>query len=921
MRPLKLTMSAFGPYAGVTSIDFTVFGRQGLYLISGDTGAGKTTIFDAITFALFGEPSGTARDSNMMRSKYADNKTQTFVRMEFEYDGATYTIERNPSYERPKERGEGTTMQNANATLWMPDGTVAAGLKNVDTRINDILGIDRNQFSQIAMIAQGDFMKLLFSKTDERQKILRKIFKTDLFVRLQEELKKDTNDLAGRCRQERAGIDQYIDGIACGDDSAYSDALLEARSKRMGVSDVMSLVRDIIEEDKTAHERISKEKETYDTVIKETELIIKRQEEYIKVTRQVVEEEGRLAEEEKKLPELHNAVLEAGKLQSEGEGCGEEIGRITAQMPQYRLAEDLRKRIEENQKNLDGITKERNDASEKEKTLSEEVRMLKKENEELISSGEMLLDARQRKESLQKKITDLRRLSDDIGILEEKKATLTKYQNALKTRMSERDAAIAEHAAANDLFLSEQAGILAMKLTEGHPCPVCGSTAHPQKAGLSANVPSQQEVKEMKRRADELTDKVTRGAGICSEQIAKIDSDTGSINGRLKEMLEMNEYTPSAKTLIGTETASLTKTLKATENEISKHTAATERRKAIASVLPGKEKELSETTGRLAMLNSSISGMESEIKAKRLQLTSISEVLPFGTLEEAEKRIRTLAGRRDEIARINSETEKALKECSLKTTGLRAGIAAMKKQLDNFKETDIETARARKAEASEMSRICETSSKVTFARKCSNENILNNLLDRSSRLRELEMEYSWKATLSKTANGDLEAKEKVMLETYVLMEYFDRIIARANTRLMSLTSGQYELKRRGTASNNRSQSGLDLDIVDHYNGSTRKVESLSGGEQFKASLSLALGLSDEVQSSAGGIKIDTMFIDEGFGSLDEDSLRLAMNTLGSLTEGNRLIGIISHVQTLKSIDRQILVTKNRFEGSHLEIIS
>ena len=184
----------------------------------------------------------------------------------------------------------------------------------------------------------------------------------------------------------------------------------------------------------------------------------------------------------------------------------------------------------------------------------------------------------------------------------------------------------------------------------------------------------------------------------------------------------------------------------------------------------------------------------------------------------------------------------------------------------------------------------------------------------------LEEEFAWKSVMAKTAGGDLEGKEKVMLETYVLMEYFDRIIARANTRFMSLSGGQYELKRRETASNNRSQSGLELNVIDHYNGSERKVESLSGGEQFKASLSLALGLSDEIQSSAGGIRLDTMFVDEGFGSLDDESLRLAMNTLGSLTEGDRLIGIISHVPALKEIDRQILVRKDRFGGSRIETI-
>ena len=233
----------------------------------------------------------------------------------------------------------------------------------------------------------------------------------------------------------------------------------------------------------------------------------------------------------------------------------------------------------------------------------------------------------------------------------------------------------------------------------------------------------------------------------------------------------------------------------------------------------------------------------------------------------------------EEALKKRTEAEKAFKECSMNIAALTSGIAAIRKQLDGMEVIDKDAEAALLAEASDKSVTLDTSIKVTYARKTSNENLLRNIRNRASRLKELEAEYSWKAVLSKTANGDLESKEKIMLETYVLMEYFDRIVARANTRLMSLTSGQYELKRRETAANNRSQSGLDLNIVDHYNGSERKVESLSGGEQFKASLALALGLSDEVQSCAGGIKIDTMFIDEGFGSLDEESLRLAMNPL------------------------------------------
>ena len=309
MRPLLLVMSAFGPYAGVEKIDFTLFGRQGLYLISGDTGAGKTTIFDAITFALYGEPSGTNRDSGMFRSKYAEPTTPTFVRLEFEYDGKTYVIERNPVYERPKERGEGTTTQNANATLWLPDGSLVSGLKNVDAGIYDILGIDRVQFSQIAMIAQGDFMKLLFSKTDERQKIFRKIFKTDLFVRLQDALKKDSNEIAGRCRAERAGIDQYIEGIECAEDSCFRSMIAEAKAKRIGIEDILDMLKSVIEEDNAANERYAAEKAACENTSREKEMLLRKQEEYDKACTRLKDDTLKIEQECNRLIELEKSSI------------------------------------------------------------------------------------------------------------------------------------------------------------------------------------------------------------------------------------------------------------------------------------------------------------------------------------------------------------------------------------------------------------------------------------------------------------------------------------------------------------------------------------------------------------------------------------------------------------------------------------
>lgn len=920
MRPLKLTMSAFGPYADAVEIDFTLFGRQGLYLISGDTGAGKTTIFDAITFALYGEPSGTNRDSGMFRSKYADAKTPTFVRLEFEYDGKVYEIERNPAYERPKERGEGTTLQNANATLTTQDGTPISGLKNVDARIYDILGIDRTQFSQIAMIAQGDFMKLLFSKTDERQKIFRKIFKTDLYVRLQDALKKDANELASRCRAERTGIEQYIDGIVCAEESVSAPMVIQAKEHMMSVREVIDLLDCVISEDRDANERQVAEKNGCDMISREKEALLKKQEEYDKACQKLKNDSELLAMETSGLTAKEAVLAERMKDNGTADLIAGEIGKFEGIMPGYDRCAALQ--AEEKQLSdkyalaEDGLKK----TSDMIMRLASDLEGMKEEASSLENIGEELLKATQNGEVLTKRKNDLLWLSEAISSIEDKKLTLRRYQDGLKIRMAERDAAVSEYMEGNNLFLSEQAGILALGLYDGLPCPVCGSTDHPSKARISENVPTQQEVKVLKDKADMLEGKVNKGVGLCAEQKAKVEAELEVLDSRLLEILAIEEYSPDTLSAVETEKSTVEKAISDNETAISILKGRSERKARLSSVIPQTEKQLDLAREKHMKDSEALLAMKAEIQSKTAQISDLLKELPFKTKDEAAGHVKTLNERRSTILSDIKAAESAVAESKETIASLKAGIEAVSEQVKEVISSDREAEMLAKNEADARSGVLDVLIRNTFARIRSNETTCENIIRRSEALLKLEKELAWKSVLSKTANGDLEGKEKVMLETYVLMECFDRIIARANTRFMSLSAGQYELKRRETASNNRSQSGLELNVIDHYNGSERKVESLSGGEQFKASLSLALGLSDEIQSNAGGIRLDTMFVDEGFGSLDEESLRLAMNTLGSLTEGNRLIGIISHVPALKEIDRQIRVKKERYGGSCLEMV-
>lgn len=920
MRPLTLVMSAFGPYAAEETIDFTLFGRKGLYLISGDTGAGKTTIFDAITFALYGEPSGANRDSGMFRSKYAEPATPTFVRLEFEYDGKTYVIRRNPEYIRPKERGEGTTLQSADATLFLPDNTLVTGTKNVNARISEIMGIDRMQFSQIAMIAQGDFMKLLFSKTDDRQKIFRKIFKTDLFVKLQEVLKRDANEIAGLCRAERAGIDQYIEGIECADESGFWSMITEAKAKRAGIEDVLDMLKSVIEEDTAANEGYVAEKTACENSSRENDMLIRKQDEYDKACTRLKEDTLRIGQESARLVELEKYLEEKKKLIPEAENIAKEIGKTEGMMPRYGQAEVLKKDVKDIsdkiRTNEDNLKKAESSIT----ALTNELEVRKNELISLENIGEELLKSMQAKEVLTRRRNDLDILEKSIISLEDKKGILMRYQEALKVRIAERDAAVAEYLAGNTLFMSEQAGILAIDLVDGAPCPVCGSLEHPCKAQLSENVPSQQEVKSLKEKADILEEKVNRGFSLCTEQKAKVETELETLKTRLSEAMGLDGYTPEVSVEVEKTKVAVQQSIKETDSLISALKTKNIRKSELSKMIPETEGKVAQAKENILTLSASVSALKAELSAKRLQIEEIIRELQFKTKDEASLHIRSLSDRREKILSDITDAEKAVNMSKEAVASLKAGIEAVKTQVAEIISIDKEAVAMEKESADARAAVLDTQIRHTYARIRSNRTIQENIIRRSDNLVRLEKEFAWKSALAKTANGDLEGKEKVMLETYVLMEYFDRVIARANTRFMSLSGGQYELKRRETASNNRSQSGLELNVIDHYNGSERKVESLSGGEQFKASLSLALGLSDEIQSSAGGIRLDTMFVDEGFGSLDEESLRLAMNTLGSLTEGNRLIGIISHVPALKDIERQILVRKDRYSGSKIQVI-
>mgnify|MGYP002858370530 CR=1 FL=1 len=920
MRPLQLKLSAFGPYAGQTEVDFEKLGSSGLYLITGDTGAGKTTIFDAITYALYGEASGSNREPSMLRSKYAAPDAPTEVCLTFAYRDKQYTIRRNPEYSRPARRGEGTTVQKADAELTLPDGRVVTKQKEVNVAIQGILGVDRGQFSQIAMIAQGDFLKLLLADTRDRQAIFREIFQTRYYQVLQDRLKAAASALNQQCEDARKSIDQYLGGAVCDPEDVLSLDLEKAKAGAMPIDDTLKLLETLIAKDEGA----------LSGVVKQTALVEKELE-------QIRSDLDKIQETEKTQAALQAARDEATSSQAVLERLGEELAAAQAMQPEgERLAAaataletlfpdyDAREQKETEQKALVLQQQAEKTVLEQSRATIEEQKTRlgaqKEERSALEQAGMQKERLLREQENAQIIESELNKIQDLVSKCETLSDQVDHAQTHYLDLREQAQQAQASYDDMNQAYLDEQAGVLARTLAMGKPCPVCGSLEHPAPAKLSEQAPTETELQQAKRAAEQARTKAE-------------DASRKSGELRVRKETAEQELLEKAKTILGNtaldqiaesaavQASEIRNRLTVLNAAIETEEARIRRRQELDELIPDTEETVNRLEQSIQSQAEKLAAYGAKLEEIDRQLEQLAKKLEFSDKTQAVQERDRLRARQAEIRETLQRAETAYKEEEFKVTELRGRIKELAQQLSQKELPDKAQLLTHQAECTtRKAELAEQNNRV-HARITANHHAINNIRLKSVELDELERKWTWVRALSNTANGSITGKEKIMLETYVQMTFFERIIARANTRLLVMSQGQYELKRRTTAENNRSQSGLELDVIDHYNGTERSVKTLSGGESFQASLSLALGLSDEVQSSAGGIQLDTMFVDEGFGSLDEEALQQAIRALSGLTQSNRLVGIISHVAELKDkIEKQILVTKEKSGGSRVTII-
>ena len=920
MRPITLTMSAFGPYAAKTVIELDKLGTNGLYLITGDTGAGKTTIFDAITYALYGEASGNTRDVNMFRSKYAEPSTPTEVELTFAYAQKIYTVKRNPEYDRPKARGDGYTTEKANAELHYPDGRVVTKLKEVNKAIVDIMGIDRSQFTQIAMIAQGDFLKLLLASTEDRKKIFQKIFRTQCYYQLQERLKAETSKLAVEYNQTGGSIRQYINGIACHPDDVLMLEVDKAKKGELKNTEAVQLVEKLIKQDTAEQQKVLGQIGKLD---KQKEAIAAQL--AVADNRKTTEEKQEkakenLARETQRLKTLETEKDEAAAHQPEVQKAVEAIAKLEAQLPEY--AEMQKKQTERTglQKDLKELAQKIKTEAETAEKLARSIADLKAEQVSLQNAGAAQAAQKAEKNRLAEQQKDLEALKKEYAAYQKLEAQLKKAQADYAQKSEDSGQKRAEYEHKNKLYLDAQAGILAETLTEGVPCPVCGSLEHPHPAQKPENAPTKQELEICKAKAEEAEKATQAASSKASTCIGQADASRETLQARGQKWLG-TDAVEEMERLCSEKQQQTAAALQKAEQQLKEIEKQLGRKDELDQLIPQKEDELEQCKKRRGSHETQQAGDGAKLQAAEKRLKELAEKLSYPSEAEANQALQQLHEQKEAWEKAIQETQKAYDECEKNLAALKGTLEGYQKTLQGMEKVDVQAVLAAQAEADQQKAASEEQKREIGDRLAVNGPILENLQPQIGKMEETEKRLQCVQALSDTANGRLSGKEKIMLETYIQMTFFDRIIRRANVRLMVMSGGQYELKRRVNAENNRSQAGLELDVIDHYNGSERSVKTLSGGESFKASLALALGLSDEIQSSAGGIRLDTMFVDEGFGSLDEESLEQAVNALVGLTQGNRLVGIISHVSELKNrIDKQIVVTKEKSGGSKAEIL-
>lgn len=936
-------MSAFGPYNDRVEIDFSKFNDNDIFLITGDTGSGKTTIFDAMVFALFGEASGSRRDNSSFRSDFAEGDVNTYVEFEFIHKGILYRIERTPSYYRAKKRGNGVTKSVGDASLTYLD-TVITGDKLVSEECVSILGMTSSQFKQIVMIAQGEFLDLLFAKTKDRAAIFRRIFDTSIYKNISDRLKGIYLEKKREYEDSFLTINSYIQGII------FDNVDIEDKS----TDDILGLLSKEIEKDLEIENSFEKEKSELASksakivkvisegkIINNSILALKESEDKLSI----------LIKEEKEINDLEIIV-------QKNDDIWDKV------MPKYEMLKGLDREFSNKEREFSDVELEREQVSNDFKVallnyekIDEKLNLVQK-NRQKVEIIDSKLELLKRQEVVEKELFKLLNQHKAFE-LNEKKNVINKFSE-FKRGLSDieklRNKIIAlrdDYVCADkmymkhyDLFLSAQAGILASNLLEGEACPVCGSLEHPNKAKFTENVLSKEELdieKENNEKKYQEIEKLRIDLSL-KEQLSKgmekdlsiydensVKEDICKLEKELDSNLLDDNFKVDDINIHELDNSIRRKEIELEEirNNFDDYDDAVKLRDKLKKLEIDNERlekeintskveyeNLLKDKTRLEALHGVLDKAVKELQ-KKIVIADKEYVASYKELgyEEEEEYI-AIRKDREELVRI----KKKISNYHNQVIELKSNISSLEKVIGERQEIKLDTYDEELKNVNEQMKGIELSLKNINNKISNNKKIYDKLSTVSKNVTKLEKEVMVYKDLADTANGTITGKNKLEFEQYVQAGYFDNVLVSANKRFKYMTDDRYKLVRKEEASKVSDKLGLELEVMDYYTGKRRDIKSLSGGEAFKASLSLALGMSDTIQEYSGGVVVDAMFIDEGFGSLDDESLESAMNAIMMLSQNNKLIGIISHVNELKSrIDKKIIINKGN-SGSSISLV-
>lgn len=1056
MKPIKLIISAFGPYAAtMPEINFEQFEDKGLFLISGDTGAGKTTIFDAISFALYGTTSGSYRDTQNLRSEYARDDVESYVDFYFSHQGSNYHIKRNPSYQRKKLRGEGYATVKEQAVLYKDGEPLVEGLTRVNGAVRDLLKIDDKQFKQIAMIAQGEFWALLNAKTDQRTEILRTIFMTDGYKNIEFKLKDRLDSVRAGLTEGKRSILQHFNDVAASEEDENFTELQELKSRAekadsvWNLDEILQIIDRIIDSDNKRAANIKEQLQKAEAVLNGNKTALATAEtnnQFIRRVGQLEQERAKLKEQEPRINEL-NALLErqkaathgvypayeawtkkhkevsyteklifakkteqeqaqkiavqAAKKMAEAEKSKPELEKLTISAnklkedePKYKKRDEVTQGRSALEKQLEQLDKEEAALNEADNALKTKISQLKERVADLKDSPSELLKIQQRGKELSdldSAIKDI--LENQLGERARRQRDLEAKQKAYAKSFEEYEKANAARIEAERILDGCRAGILAKGLEEGRKCPVCGSTHHPELAILPKASISEDEFELLRKKEEELQSKKSKASTAAEAAKISLMEYENQMRGALLACLENEELGGKPE---GKELDELISDIREGYSHLKDEIQLnSQQQKALVEkckLLSQSEKDLEKATGHdseeltakkekvlsekqeieaeLAGIKATLAGLEElsfadwklasvELDNTLKRISDLNQLLGSVTRarEAADKGVTAIAAELktlSESLESQKTADNSLKEALDKKMAENRfkDISAMnelvvsedelsrrEREINGYKqavatnETQLTQARAdaqgkELVDVAALQEVCsQQQTKVESIRKqentVANRLYINcdkreNILSRRDELEQSQKKYSicdrlYKLVRGTTGNG------KITLEQYIQAAGFDGIIAAANRRLIPMSDGQFELYRQEDTLGKKSNNFLDLEVLDNSTGHRRPVGNLSGGESFKASMSLALGLSDTVSSNLGGIQMDALFIDEGFGTLDRKSIESAMDILVNLSGANKLVGVISHREELvENIPQQIHVAKTK-AGSEISI--